>query len=241
MQKFTRPLSPSARKFVPHSSPLPTRTMGAANDARLVPSIVANAGALAFRIGADGTFFVPFCEVKLARGLLKIDRESAVRLAQGNAVVESRGGMLAKLNAPVLRGHSDVPGRVDSDPSGEALGWVEDIAVEAAGMRLRIEWPSATDNPVAQRSYAYFEPLWLLAPVPGGFKPAKLVSIGLTNQPGTVAASAANDDSEGRRAQTLRGMDRADAIAGVRRQHPHLDYTSAFNLAARQNRELFAR
>jgi len=99
---------------------------------------------------------------------------------------------------PFYEGHPDVdPARW---PDKSAKGWIKDMALSAAGLRLKVAWNSAGQDLVAGEKYAYFSPTWGCLPVAGrsnAYRPIRLRSVGLVNEPNIGVMPLTNEQPKG--------------------------------------------
>jgi phage I-like protein len=172
-------------------------------------TILANAaeGGSPFAILQGDSFFIPFGEFPHKQGLQIFDRTAAEEIA-GN-----HQGLLARLASwargdkpayPVYIGHPDLPGSKDTDK--RAYGWIENMSVEAGGLRCHTKWSDQGREMVENGHFRYYSPLWWTRKTRDGIRPSALKSMGLTNDPNipvpALANEAGGEDSQNPQYQT---------------------------------------
>lgn len=167
--------------------------VSAANDDE-VAAANAFGGEAAFEVQQGSRLFVPYGEYLHAVGLQKFDKASGNALvAAFNSLGSKVSRFFTKAGVPIYRGHPDVPGRPDSNPSAPALGWVEGITAENEGIALDVKWNADGEAAIGGAQFRFYSPHWLLSKVKGGLAPSRLLSIGLTNNPRIPVPAIAND------------------------------------------------
>ena len=95
---------------------------------------------------------------------------------------------------PFYEGHPDV--NPERWPDKSAKGWIKEMTLSDSGLRLKVAWNSAGQDLVAHEKYAYFSPTWGCLPVSnrsGQFRPIRLRSVGLVNEPNIVVMPLTNE------------------------------------------------
>ncbi len=237
-QRFAH-FSKILRNAADHRAPL-----GAANDHYI--SAVNDGAGVGFAVVQREKLFFPFGEYPHPKGLQRFDRQSGEILASAFTSLGTRSGQLFTPGVPIYRGHPDVPGRPDSDPSAPAIGWVQGIEVANEGVNLAVKWSPEGEAAISSAHFRFYSPNWLLRPVKGGIQPVKLLSIGLTNNPRIPVPAIAND-TEPSPLTPERGVLRRAALeaqrARLRLDFPGLApgglYDLAWHRAAQSNPALF--
>jgi len=126
---------------------------------------------------------IPFGNHDHKEGLQVFDREAADAILS-NFNAQKKGKRFAGL--PVYVGHPDHPRFADSYKDKSAKAWIKEMAVTPDALRLRTAWNARGSDLVANEEYKYFSPTWGAVPIAGrsgAYKPVRLKSIGLTNEP----------------------------------------------------------
>lgn len=182
-------MKPSLKNYQPANSALPPSPA----HARIYPGSVAVVNDLAecsrFLINDDRhALWIPYGTHPHPAGLQIFDEQSAAILSSQLVSARNAGQRVA-----IYRGHPDVKGRRDTNPSAPALGWVDEIEVTKRGGRLRVTWNELGERALRQKEFRAYSPHWNCRPVAGGIQPAQLISIGLTNHPRIPVPALAND------------------------------------------------
>lgn len=180
---------------------LPVRILIAENDEPTMENLVSLANAIdsgesVFEVKQQESLFIPFGEYPHPKGLQKFDAEAGQFLAQTFNSLPAKVSRLFTPGVPIYKGHPDVPGRPDSNPSAPAVGWVQSVQVANDGVTLGVKWNADGQTAISDAQYRFYSPNWLLRPVKGGIQPVKLLSVGLTNNPRIPVPAIANDDEE---------------------------------------------
>lgn len=129
------------------------------------------------------------------QGLQRLDQTAADAMVADFRSLRSRlrrffGGL------PVYIGHPDDehfrhrPGHQDT----RAYGWIRELAAHDDGLYAQIKWSRAGLELLDNAFFKFLSPRWVLQPLDdGAFRPAKLLSVGLTNQPNIPGAAIANE------------------------------------------------
>lgn len=95
---------------------------------------------------------------------------------------------------PIYVGHPDNEHWVAKKPYAvdrKAYAWVEDLKADAAGMLYKARWSETGKALLANEHFRFASPHWLARQFSRlGWRPYKLVSIGLTNEPNIEGAMA---------------------------------------------------
>jgi phage I-like protein len=138
---------------------------------------------------------IPFGNHDHKNGLQVFDRASAETIvANFKSLLGARtfGGL------PWYVGHPDVAEFSNTYKDRGARGWVKEMQVGDAGLRLRVKWNAEGEAIIANETFKYFSPVWGCAAVPGKsrqFRPVRMKSVGFTNEPniGVMPLSNANE------------------------------------------------
>ncbi len=149
-------------------------------------------GGATFDILQPDSFFIPFGEYPHKAGLQLFDEKAA------QAIAANHNGLLSKISRwasgasyPVYIGHPDLPGSKDADK--RAYGWIENMTVEAGGLRLGVKWSDEGRDLVSNAYFKFYSPLWWTTKAKGGIRPTALKSMGLTNDPNIPVPALANE------------------------------------------------
>lgn len=158
-----------------------------------------------FQIAQDNSFFVPFGDYDFRRpdGQSVIQRfdEEAGRLLKSafNGVC----GLFSR--KPVYIGHPDVPGNETRWPDRKAYGWITGAeivnAANARGVLFACKWSPAGQELIANGHFLFYSPYWGMIPAGHAdngrpvYRPAKLVSMGLVNDPNIPVPAMANENT----------------------------------------------
>jgi phage I-like protein len=117
----------------------------------------------------------------------RLTRQVAETLAND---FRSFGARLGRLfgGLPVFIGHPDDPRLSNQYPDKKSYGWIMDMEARDDGLYLKPKWSAAGDEIIANAHYKWFSPLWGCADLAreNGKRivaPARLLSLGLTNNP----------------------------------------------------------
>lgn len=144
----------------------------------------------------------------------ELTQAGAERIASDLAAAVAAGSP----GMPVYEGHPDVPELAHKYPNKAAIGWVKEIATDAAAALLSVEWIKFPG-----KGFGWFSPYWFGAPDIQGESALmpidSIQSIGLTNDPNILefrlaneAGEAEDDDNNGGSAATKKDtktMDKA--------------------------------
>lgn len=159
---------------------------------------IANAagGQAVFELAQDGSFFVPFGRYPHRMGLQVFDRDAAnTMVANHNSTISKLKRWAGLQSYPVYIGHPDIPGSKDTDKA--AYGWIDSMAVENDGMRFGVKYNDDGQKLVANAKFRFYSPYWAGPKVKGEIRPARLISMGLTNTPNIDVPALANEEGAG--------------------------------------------
>jgi phage I-like protein len=173
---------------------LGTASLQAANDEEIC---AANAlgGEGVFELQQQESLFIPYGNYPHKVGLQKFDAASGAQLVTAFNSIIGKISRIFSPGVPIYRGHPDVPGRPDSDPSAPAVGWVDGITAENDGVRLGVKWNADGMEDIERARFRFYSPNWALRAVSGGLQPVRLLSVGLTNNPRIPVPAIANDET----------------------------------------------
>ncbi len=177
----------------PKPAPLPAKTASAisraitgdspaivANEVQPMPPILNREGR--FAVPEDGFFhLVPLGEYPHESGVVQVIDQAAV----ANIAGAFREASAAPRFAGVLidQEHFSLAG----DKSGEAMGWVTDLAAREDGLWGRVRWTDTGQAAVENGRFRFISPVWLREDCDdlgnGRVRPRRLHSLGLTNSP----------------------------------------------------------
>jgi hypothetical protein len=126
---------------------------------------------------------IPFGNHQHKEGTQVVDKESAQAML-ANFTEAAKSKRFAGL--PIYVGHPDHPDFSARYPDSASKGWIKELDVTPSALRLRTVWNATGAQLVADEAYKYFSPTWGVMPVPGhrgAYRPMRLKSIGLTNEP----------------------------------------------------------
>ena len=159
------------------SSDLLSALGAAANDAAL-PSQTSDAAENWIRV-------TPYGEFPNASGLQICDRTAADRMVKHFHSLTGRVGRLFR-GLPIYVGHPDYPPVVDDYPDKTVYGHINTLEARADGLYGSPNWSNEGKAMVNEKDFLYPSPHWRMEPVharAGAFRPVRLVSVGLTNNP----------------------------------------------------------
>ena len=181
-----------------------SKTVFASNDKADAPDTDSDV-TFAFPAIGEG-LFIPYGQYPHPAGMQLFDE------ASGKLMVAEFGKLMFKLQSslrnaanangfrtalPIYIGHPDdktkaINGKF-TDTS--AYGWVTGIELKEGGILLTVQWGEAGEEMVKDKRFLYFSPFWAMSPTgqPGTFRPVKLISVGMTNQPNIPVPPMAND------------------------------------------------
>jgi hypothetical protein len=133
------------------------------------------------------TMLSPLGDYPHAKGLQRIDSEAIRQLVTHFNSLPARLGRLF-VGVPFYIGHPDVPGVANEFPDKKAYGWVTELFDQPDGLYASVKWSKAGTELIQEGHYRFLSPFWTAnkigshngAPV---FRPDKLISVGLTNNP----------------------------------------------------------
>jgi hypothetical protein len=189
---------------------LKSRFVSAANEESEIAIANALSGGETFQLQQGDRFFIPYGDYPHKLGMQKFDRASAEIMAS-----------LHNDSRPVYKGHPDVPGRPDSDPSAPAWGWVDRIEPTATGANFYRRMNETGERAIANAEFRYYSPYWDLRRVKGGLQPVRLRSMGLTNNPRIPVPPIANDDNP----ETMKLSPKIAKLLGLAEDGDHTDET----------------
>ena len=128
---------------------------------------------------------IPFGDHDHQRGMQKFDEAAGSEMmANFNAEKAERGKRFKGL--PIYMGHPDHPVASERSDDKRARGWVREMRLANDGLEVKTDWNPLGKSEVEGEEVAYFSPVWgtlRIANSARDFKPVRLRSIGLTNDP----------------------------------------------------------
>lgn len=153
-----------------------------------------------FGFGAASELVVPYGDHPHPRGIQRVTRESADRLAARWNSIKSKVGRFFG-GVPVYIGHPDVAEMANAYPDKRAYGWIVGIEPRESEMALLVEWNDAGKELVNTKAFKFHSPRMFGAKVGTErnrdvFEWVELASAGLTNNPNIrgSAIGMANED-----------------------------------------------
>lgn len=148
-------------------------------------------------VQGDWIQITPLGNFPHARGLQRVDKVAIEKMA--NAF----NSTLAKLarrfgGVPFYVGHPDVRGLGNEYTDKKAYGWINALESREDGLYGQVKWNAAGTELVANAHYKFFSPYWDAEEIgqEGGkrvFRPVKLMSVGLTNEPNIPVLPLTNE------------------------------------------------
>ncbi len=132
------------------------------------------------------------------QGLQRFDHASADAIV---ARFHSLRGRLTRAfgGIPVYVGHPDDPGFADRTGHSDtrAHGWIKDLQARPDGLYIKIKWSRTGQDILDNAHYKFLSPRWVLKPLgQNTYRPVRLLSVGLTNQPNIPGDAIANQKKE---------------------------------------------
>lgn len=129
-----------------------------------------------------------------SRGIQRLDQQAANMMAE---YFRSLRGRLARRfgGLPMYIGHPDDPGFAGNagHEDTRAYAWIHDVEARDDGLYVLPRWSSAGRDLLANAFYKFLSPRWAMQHVEGDiYRPVRLISIGLTNQPNIPGDAIAN-------------------------------------------------
>ena len=127
----------------------------------------------------------PYGEFPNSTGLQICDRLAADRMIKHFHSLTGRVGRLFR-GLPIYVGHPDYPPAVDDYPDKTVYGHINALEARPDGLYGKSDWTDEGKSMVNEKDFLYPSPHWRMEPVPGrpeAFRPIRLVSVGLTNNP----------------------------------------------------------
>jgi phage I-like protein len=160
----------------------------------------------------------PLGDFPHARGMQRIDAKSVAALVEDFGSLRARLGRLF-VGVPFYIGHPDVPGLEKEYPDRKAYGWVMALAQKEDGLYANVKWSKAGKETIAEGHYRFLSPYWSAMPVADGsgemiYRPNKLLSVGLTNNPNLPVLPLENA-ARGGEAAAVQWMGQVLALGGL--------------------------
>ena len=146
----------------------------------------------------------PFGEFRHRQGLQRVDRAAAEAMTAHFKSFWSRLGR-AFGGLPFYVGHPDVPELAGPQPDPRARGWIMDLEARADGLYAQVRWTEEGRRMIQDRQFKFYSPYWQVETIgqEAGlplFRPVRLISAGLTNQPNLPVLPLANQSKADERA-----------------------------------------
>jgi hypothetical protein len=102
------------------------------------------------------------------------------------------------VGVPFYIGHPDVPALAREYPDRKAYGWIQSVEARESGLVAKVKWSDEGRTLLEQGHYKFLSPYWEadeIATEKGRkiFRPKRLISVGLTNQPNIPVLPLANE------------------------------------------------
>jgi phage I-like protein len=141
----------------------------------------------------------PIGDYPHAKGVQRVDREAIEQLVLNFNSVLSRLGRFF-VGVPFYVGHPDVPGLENSFPDRRAYGWVKELIARTDGLYANVSWSKAGKELIEEGHYRFVSPFWSATRVGAHgnepiYRPEKLISVGLTNNPNLPVLPLENQES----------------------------------------------
>lgn len=141
----------------------------------------------------------PYGDFPHARGLQRVDRAAADGMV---AQFHSFRGRLGRLfgGVPFYVGHPDLAGAGEGIDR-KAYGWIMELAARDDGFYGRVKWSEAGLDLLRNAHFKFLSPYWEAREIAHEqgrriYRPAALISAGLTNQPNIPVRPLANETEE---------------------------------------------
>jgi len=145
---------------------------------------------------SDWLLLVEYGDYAHPKGMQRVRPETGQRLVRDFHSLRQR---LARkfLGCPIYIGHPDdpdffhTPGHNDT----RAYAWVQDMKADERGVHILPKWSEEGRKLLTNAHYRFLSPRWVMQRGrvrTGSYEPARLVSIGLTNQPNIPSPAIAN-------------------------------------------------
>ncbi len=168
----------------------PPRPEPLANSRTLLPA----ASMTPFKVvPGDWILLTPLGEFPHARGWQRVDAAALAMLHQNFKSFWARLGRCFG-GLPFYVGHPDAaPSTVET----KAYGWILDLEPRADGLYARVHWTAEGWALIQGGHYKFYSPFWEAEPIGSRdgrplFRPVRLISAGLTNQPNLPVPPLAN-------------------------------------------------
>jgi len=102
------------------------------------------------------------------------------------------------VGVPFYIGHPDVSALAREYPDRKAYGWIQAVEARAEGLVAKVKWSDEGRTLLEQGHYKFLSPYWEADEIASEqgrkiFRPKRLISVGLTNQPNIPVLPLAND------------------------------------------------
>ena len=169
---------------------------------RTRPPTVANSTAVANSLETNPPEWIqltPFGEFRHRQGLQRVDRAAAEAMTAHFKSFWSRLGR-AFGGLPFYVGHPDVQELAGPQPDPKARGWIMDLEARADGLYAQVRWTEEGRGMIQDRQFKFYSPYWQVETIgqEAGlplFRPVRLLSAGLTNQPNLPVLPLANQST----------------------------------------------
>jgi hypothetical protein len=129
---------------------------------------------------------IPYGNHDHAQGLQVFDKGSGVEMANEFNSLAAKATRLLFGGLPVYVGHPDHPSFANEYKDKRAVGWLKEVKALEEGLDLGIAFTKRGTELIANEEFKFISPNWWAKPVAGRskqYRPSRLKSIGLTNDP----------------------------------------------------------
>jgi hypothetical protein len=158
----------------------------------------------------------PFGRFEHTKGYQKVDPESA------SAMVNNFNSFLSRLGrrfagVPFYVGHPDVPEWQNYYSDKRAYGWVTELIAKEDGLYGKVKWSKAGQEILENAHFKFLSPFWEAAKISeengrGVYRPSRLISVGLTNEPNLPVLPLANNSDQSLELDNLRLVGESTAL-----------------------------
>jgi hypothetical protein len=133
------------------------------------------------------------------QGIQRVDGDAIGAITRHFNSLPARLGRLF-VGVPFYIGHPDVPSLAREYPDRKAYGWIQEVEAREDGLVAKVKWSDEGRTLLEQGHYKFLSPYWEadeIATEQGRkiFRPKRLISVGLTNQPNIPVLPLANESA----------------------------------------------
>lgn len=142
----------------------------------------------------------PLGDFPHGQGIQRVDAESISTITRQFNSLPARLGRLF-VGVPFYIGHPDVPALACEYPDRKAYGWIQEVEARADGLVAKVKWSDQGRTLLEQGHYKFLSPYWEADEIGSEqsrkiFRPRRLISVGLTNQPNIPVLPLANETTQ---------------------------------------------